>query len=121
MTEWKAYPPFIYRDKRTYHWRTDGARLELLAGRRVVAKVVSDLTYLGMWRIDLGDGVLSDMVNLSRAKDVAVRLADASQVAGKTPASASPMRLEGRAGISQPGMPACAPQPANPLPAAEGV
>jgi hypothetical protein len=33
--------------------------------------VVPDAVYAGMWRIDLGDGALSDMVNLSRAKEAA--------------------------------------------------
>jgi hypothetical protein len=68
MTKWKAYLPFIYRGSRTYQWRTDGARWELRAGSRVVAKVVPDLTYQSMWRIDLGDGALSDMVNLPEPK-----------------------------------------------------
>jgi hypothetical protein len=55
-----------------HHWRTNGSRWELVTAGRVVGKVVSGAVYAGMWRIDLGDGALSDMVNVSRAKEAAV-------------------------------------------------
>jgi hypothetical protein len=38
---------------------------------RKLAAVVQDKKYPAMWRIDRLDGTLSDMVNLSRAKDAA--------------------------------------------------
>jgi hypothetical protein len=63
----------------------------LLVGGRVVAKVVPDGTYPHMWRIDLG-GALSDVVNLPRAKDAAVRLVDASLDITKPMRRASPVR-----------------------------
>jgi hypothetical protein len=40
----------------------------------VIAKVVPDKTYPGMYRI-LADGELSDMVNISRATDAAQSIA----------------------------------------------
>jgi hypothetical protein len=89
-TPWKTCRPFVYRDKRTYRWRKNGVRWELLAESRVVAKLAPDEMYAGMRRIDLGDGALSDMVNLSRARDAAVRMAEAR--IGKKLSCISPMR-----------------------------
>jgi hypothetical protein len=45
------------------------------SGRAPVARVVPDGRYPGMWRIAWGAGFLSDMVNLTRAKDAAAALA----------------------------------------------
>lgn len=56
MIEWKSVRPFTYRG-RTYHWRTDRNRWELLVAGRVLASVVADAVYPEMWRIDLGGGV----------------------------------------------------------------
>jgi hypothetical protein len=42
---------------------------------KVLAEVIPDNEYAGMWRIRWPDGQLSDMVNLSRAKDAACVLA----------------------------------------------
>jgi hypothetical protein len=42
---------------------------------KALAEVIPDNEYLGMWRIRWPDGQLSDMVNLSRAKDAACVLA----------------------------------------------
>jgi hypothetical protein len=103
MTTWKSFRPFTYRNTRTYQWRTDGGRWELTMAGQVVAKVVPDATHAGMWRIDLGDGVLSDMVNLPRAKDAAVPLADAKLNVRKSLSGGSPMRPNGRAVPTQPG------------------
>jgi hypothetical protein len=44
--------------------------LKLYRGKRCMAEVVPDGTYAGMWRVRIGDE-LSDLVNLSRAKDAA--------------------------------------------------
>jgi hypothetical protein len=52
----------------------DGGELQLNRGR-VLATVVPDEIWPGMWRARLPDGHLADMVNLSRAKDAAVSLA----------------------------------------------
>jgi hypothetical protein len=43
--------------------------------RRLPWSVVEDSRYLGMWRVMAKDGTLSDMVNLTRAKDAAMSLA----------------------------------------------
>ena len=44
MTEWRSFRPFVYRG-RTYCWRTNGSRWELLVTARVVAKVMPDANY----------------------------------------------------------------------------
>jgi hypothetical protein len=46
------------------------------SGHKPIAKVVPDLRHAGMWRIELPDGSLSDMVNLTRAKDAAAVMAE---------------------------------------------
>jgi hypothetical protein len=72
----------------------------------VVAKVVPDAVYAGMWRIDLGDGALSDMVNLTRAKEAAVMRADA--IIRQRHLGASPMRRNDPAVAEEPGTSALA-------------
>jgi hypothetical protein len=57
---------------------------------RVVALVVPDRDYAGMWRIDFGDGALSDTVNLSRAKDAALHRADRAIENGRQTRSGTP-------------------------------
>ena len=53
--------------------RTIGSRD--LFGRKRVARVVLDGKYPDMWRVQRPDGSLTDMVNLTRAKDAAMALA----------------------------------------------
>jgi hypothetical protein len=48
---------------------------ELHCGRQVVATIEPDDVWPKMWRVRLPNGQLSDMVNLTRAKDAAVHLA----------------------------------------------
>jgi hypothetical protein len=61
-------------DRQDLKW--DGRRLRLFSSSgRVLASVEPDLTWPGMWRVRLPDGYLTDMVNLSRAKDAAASLA----------------------------------------------
>ena len=43
------------------------------AGLGLCPDIVPDMTYPGMWRIRQPDGSLSDMVNLTRAKDLVAR------------------------------------------------
>jgi hypothetical protein len=57
--------------------RWDGHRLRLHSGR-LLATIVSDQEWVGMWRVRMPDGHVSDMVNLTRAKDAARLLALAS-------------------------------------------
>jgi hypothetical protein len=47
----------------------------LYYGKSPVAAVIPDENYLGMWRVQI-DGWVSDMVNLTRAKDAAIVLAE---------------------------------------------
>ena len=89
-TTMRASQPFTHRNTNTYHWRTNSSRWELVTAGRVVAKVVPDAVYAGMWRIDLGDGALSDMVNLTRAKEAAAMRADA--IIRRRHLAAPPMR-----------------------------
>jgi hypothetical protein len=49
---------------------------------RVVASIVPDKQWPGMWRVQLPDGHLSDVVNRSRAKDAALALVYAANTDG---------------------------------------
>ena len=54
----------------------DGSQLQLLSNRSLVrASIEPDQTKPGMWRVRLPDGHLTDMFNVSRAKDAAASLA----------------------------------------------
>jgi hypothetical protein len=78
-------------------WRKDANGFTLtLGGRgRPLLEVVPDKTYAGMWRIQMPDGRLSDMVNLARAKDaalsIAVRTIHSQKQGGETPAKGPPV------------------------------
>lgn len=65
------YPPSDWT-----HFRRDcvwkGSKLYFRG--HLVGEVVPDTKYPQMWRVKLPDGKLSDMVNLTRAKDAAVTL-----------------------------------------------
>lgn len=52
-------------------WRHES----LYFGKRRMVSVVQDEKYPQMWRVRLPNGQLTDMVNLSRAKDAARSLA----------------------------------------------
>jgi hypothetical protein len=47
-----------------------------MTNTKALAHIVPDKTYPGMWRVVRADGLLSDMVNKTRAKDVASGLAE---------------------------------------------
>jgi len=47
-----------------------------MTNTKALAHIVPDKTYPGMWRVVRPDGSLSDMVNKTRAKDVAWGLAE---------------------------------------------
>ena len=51
-------------------------RLHYGKSSKVLVEVIPDGEYAGMWRIRWPDGQLSDMVNLTRAKDAARILAN---------------------------------------------
>jgi hypothetical protein len=59
-----------------YEWRRNDAVWSLIRSGRIVAIVFPDLGLPSMFRIKLPDGSISDMVNLARAKDAALSLAD---------------------------------------------
>jgi hypothetical protein len=49
----------------------DGIKVCSLASPKQLARIIPDRVHAGMWRVVYPDGRLSDMVNLSRAKDTA--------------------------------------------------
>jgi hypothetical protein len=53
---------------------------QLIFRRRTVATIVPDQKWPGMWRVQFPDGHITDMVNLTRAKDAALTLAYANAV-----------------------------------------
>jgi hypothetical protein len=73
-------------------WVGRDLRLESKRGR-LLASIQREKAWFGMWRIRMPNGRLSDMVNLSRAKDAARSLALAVLNTQEKPAEASPMRL----------------------------
>jgi hypothetical protein len=54
-------------------WR--GNRLVLNGRGAPLAEIVPEPQWKGMWRVRLPDGTLSDMVNITRARDAARSLA----------------------------------------------
>jgi hypothetical protein len=56
-------------------WHRDGAAWVLMHKRRRMGRVVPDEKYPGMYRVALSAGRLSDMANLSWAKDAAMAAA----------------------------------------------
>ena len=57
-------------------WKRDGADWVLLCQRRRMGRVIPDSKYPGMYRIKLSHGRLSDMANLSWAKNAALVAAE---------------------------------------------
>jgi hypothetical protein len=60
-------------------WKRRGADWLLYSDRRLVGRVVPDPVWPGMYRAKLPGG-LSDMVNLSRAKDAVLGLRKAAEL-----------------------------------------
>ena len=56
-------------------WKRHGTGWRLFYGNRTVGRVVPDTKYPTMWRVVLHTGKLSDMANLSRARDAAMSAA----------------------------------------------
>jgi hypothetical protein len=81
-------------DRGALTWR--GYALYLGARTAPLLCVVPDGDYPNMWRVKHPDGRLSDMANLSRAKDAGMALAqgELNQKTGpREPRRASPMRF----------------------------
>jgi hypothetical protein len=59
------------------HWRRDGERYTLHreGSKAALLSVEPDSVYAGMWRVKFRDGTLSDMANVTRAKDAGLALA----------------------------------------------
>lgn len=87
MTD-KLRPSREYRFKEL---KWDGFKLRLKSGR-LLATVEPDSKWPEMYRVRLPDGHLTDMVNLSRAKDAAACLALANLNSPVRQAEAAPMR-----------------------------
>jgi hypothetical protein len=81
--------PFAFNGK-TYQWLSIGHGYELRTGGRSVARVVPDVAYPSMYRVER-DGKLSDVANLSRAKDAALSLADRAIETRARPVRRSPI------------------------------
>ena len=88
-----------------------GLKVCLPGKATALARLVPDENRVGMWRVVRRDGSLSDMVNKTRAKDIAFGLAETA-VYHRLPSqsepaknghffegSASPVRQTGRAGL----------------------
>jgi hypothetical protein len=60
-----------------YEWRQTLHSWQLRRPGGAVTEVVPDSRYPSMYRVKLPDGSISDMINLTRAKDAALSLADA--------------------------------------------
>jgi hypothetical protein len=58
---------------------------DLVFRRRIVASIEPDSKYPNMWRVRLPGGHVTDMVNLTRAKDAAVSLVAAEMAAAAPP------------------------------------
>ena len=65
-----SLPPRMEHRRRDAMWR--GPQLYLRS--RVIATIIRDERYPDMWRVRLPNGTISDMANLSRAKDAALWL-----------------------------------------------
>src|SRR5262249_1307610 len=80
-------------DRHDLKWH--GRQLKLKS--RVLATVEPDGRYVGMFRVRLPSGRLTDMVNLARAKGAAMELAVNQLNRGASrPDRASPMRISAR-------------------------
>jgi hypothetical protein len=87
------------------NWRRGGEVWVVRYRSRVLLQVVPDLTHSGMWRIRHPDGRLSDLVNLSRAKDAATSLAVGILNADKRRSVSSPMGVTDPAAALVPDLP----------------
>src|SRR5262245_41806784 len=68
--------PIFGRRDLTWRGERDGTLVLCRAGSSaILAQIVADRVYPGMWRVKLPSGKLSDMTNLVRAKDPAMSIA----------------------------------------------
>jgi hypothetical protein len=80
----------------SWHEHADGWALHAIGHRSAIVRVVIDKVWPGMWRVRHPDGRLSDMANLTWAKDgaiaVAMRWLDPRKVSRKKTAGLSTRR-----------------------------
>jgi hypothetical protein len=65
-------PEDEYAIRSQLKWKRDGSDWVLLRGRRRMGRVTPDGKHPGMWRSPKSGGRVSDMANLSWAKDAVV-------------------------------------------------
>jgi hypothetical protein len=70
------FPKFKF-NRSFYEWRRVGALWQLIWADCIVAVLVPDAHFPSMFRIKVSEAYLVGMVNLTRAKDAALSLADA--------------------------------------------
>ena len=75
-------------------WNWQGPRLYI--GTKTVAAIVPDAVYAGMWRVRRADGSLSDMSNITRARDAAMAMVLRELNTGKTASEAPRSDLQAR-------------------------
>ena len=80
------------KERKDLHWQ--GPHLFLRTKR--IAAIVQDENYPLMWRVRRRDGSLSDMANITRARDAAMAMALRNLLGGKTGAEAVPSDLSHR-------------------------
>lgn len=68
------------------YWTRDGDGWVLKLGRRKLGRVFPDSRYPGMWRSRRADGRLSDMANVSWAKNAVLGAAERDIGPSKSPA-----------------------------------
>jgi hypothetical protein len=68
------------------YWSREGKDWVLKLGRRKLGRVFPDDRYPGLWRSRRADGRLSDMANLSWAKDAVLAVAERDIAPSKSPA-----------------------------------
>lgn len=62
----------ISADELVWRKRSGDLTLHVTNRNAAVLRVVPDKTYTGMWRVEFPDGAVSDMANVTRAKDAAI-------------------------------------------------
>jgi len=72
----------------------------LFVGRRRAIQIERDSKYRQMWRVRLPNGSLSDMMNLTRAKDAALDIAEG--IEGRKNPHKSPLKSLGNFSWSSP-------------------
>jgi hypothetical protein len=82
------------------YWQ--GNHLFRWGSSKLLAEVIPDSTWPGMWRVQLPSGYLTDTVNLSRARDAAMALAVSylnRQEREESAMAGSPMRESSEAAV----------------------